>query len=208
MTLICRQCDDSPSARFVTSWWRHQMETFSSSLALCAGNSPVTGEVPSQRPVTRSFDVFFYLRLNIRLNKQLWSWWFETPSCSLWRHCNKEHNYPWYLVKSRSRDSVLKISTSHWFLQEPQWHRWWDVCQIAELSDDCKDLSHGFDISRDLVAGRLTAQWIEFQDFHKDYYCPPVWWNARTHRQYSQEYPYLYHLNKKIQSTSNAIYFD
>ena len=39
-------------------WWRHQMETFSALLALCAGNSPVTGEIPSQRPVTRSFDVF------------------------------------------------------------------------------------------------------------------------------------------------------
>ena len=46
-----------------TAWWRHQMETFSAILALCAGNSPVTGEFPTQRPVTRSFDVFFDLRL-------------------------------------------------------------------------------------------------------------------------------------------------
>ena len=43
--------------------WRHQMETFSALLALCVGNSPVTGEFPSQRPVTQSFDVFFDLRL-------------------------------------------------------------------------------------------------------------------------------------------------
>ena len=35
-------------------------------LALCAGNSPVTGEFPSQRPVMRGFDVFFDLRLNKR----------------------------------------------------------------------------------------------------------------------------------------------
>ena len=35
-------------------WWRHQMETLSALLAICAGNSPV----PTQRPVTRSFDVF------------------------------------------------------------------------------------------------------------------------------------------------------
>ena len=48
------------------------METFSALLALCAGNSPVTGEFPSQRPVTRSFDVFFDLCLNKRLSKQLW----------------------------------------------------------------------------------------------------------------------------------------
>ena len=64
-------------------WWRHQMETFSALLALCAGNSPVTGEFPPQRPVTRSFDVSFDLRLNKRLSKQSWGWRFETPSWSL-----------------------------------------------------------------------------------------------------------------------------
>ena len=47
-----------------STWWRHQMEAFSALLALCAGNSPVTGEFPAQRSVTRSFDVFFDLRLN------------------------------------------------------------------------------------------------------------------------------------------------
>ena len=50
--------------RFVVAWWRHQMETFSVLLALCEGNSPVGGGFPSQRPVTRSFDSFFDLRLN------------------------------------------------------------------------------------------------------------------------------------------------
>ena len=40
------------------------METFSALLAICAGNSPVPGEFPTQRPVTRSFDVFFDLRQN------------------------------------------------------------------------------------------------------------------------------------------------
>ena len=54
----------------------------------CAGNSPVPGEFPSQRPVTGSFDVFFDLRLTWRLSKQPWGCWFETPWCSLWRHCN------------------------------------------------------------------------------------------------------------------------
>ena len=54
----------------------------------CAGNSPVTGEFSSQRPVTRSFDIFFDLRLNKRLSKQLRHRWFETPSCLSWRHCN------------------------------------------------------------------------------------------------------------------------
>ena len=69
------------------TWWRHQMETISALLALCAGNSPVAGEFPSQRPVTRSFDVLFDLCPNKRLGKQLWGWWFETPVGSSWRHC-------------------------------------------------------------------------------------------------------------------------
>ena len=45
------------------------METFSALLALCAGTSPVTRELPAQRPVTRNFDVFFDLSLNKRLSK-------------------------------------------------------------------------------------------------------------------------------------------
>ena len=64
------------------------MESFSALLALCEGNSPVIGEFPSQRPVTRSFDVFFDLHPNKRLTKQLRRRWFETPSRSLWRHYN------------------------------------------------------------------------------------------------------------------------
>ena len=51
------------------AWWRHQMETFSALLAICAGNSSVTGDFPAQRPVTGSFDVFFDLTVNKRLSK-------------------------------------------------------------------------------------------------------------------------------------------
>ena len=47
------------------------METFSALLPICAGNSPVTGEFSAQRPVTRSFDVSFDLRLNKRLSNLL-----------------------------------------------------------------------------------------------------------------------------------------
>ena len=66
------------------TWWRHQMETFPASLAFVRGIQ----RFPSQRPVTRGFDVFFDLRLFKRLSKQSWGWWFETSSSSLWRHCN------------------------------------------------------------------------------------------------------------------------
>ena len=56
------------------TWWRHQMETFSAWLAFCAGNSPVTGGFPKQRPVTQCFGVFFDLRPNKWLSKQ-WRRW-------------------------------------------------------------------------------------------------------------------------------------
>ena len=51
----------------VCTWWRHRMETFSALLAICAGYSPVTGKFPAQRPVTRSFDGFFFIcaRINV-----------------------------------------------------------------------------------------------------------------------------------------------
>ena len=74
------------AARF--PWWNHQMQTFSVLLTICAGNSPVNGEFHAQRPLTRSFGVFFNLRLNKRLSKQWWVWFYETPSRPLRRHCN------------------------------------------------------------------------------------------------------------------------
>ena len=45
-----------------------KMETCSALLAICAGNSPVTGEFPTQRPVTRSFDVFDVFLIRACLN--------------------------------------------------------------------------------------------------------------------------------------------
>ena len=49
--------------------------------SLCAGNSPVIGEFPSQRPAMRCFDVFFDLCLNKRLSK-------HSRRCGdLRRHC-------------------------------------------------------------------------------------------------------------------------
>ena len=79
----------------IVTWWRHQMETFSALLVICAGNSPVTGEFTSHRPVTRTCNVFIDLRLKKRLSKQSWGWWFETPSRPLWRHCNLL-SFLWY----------------------------------------------------------------------------------------------------------------
>ena len=75
--------------------------TFSALLTLCAENSVVTGEFPSQRPLTRNFEVFFDLHLKTRVSKQSRRWWFEKPSRSFWRtvmslvHCEGHLPVEW-----------------------------------------------------------------------------------------------------------------
>ena len=101
-------------------WWRHQIETFSALLAICAGNSPVPGEFPGKRPVTRSFDVFFDLRMNKSLNKQSRGWWFEMPSHSLWCHYNAMEN----TSKTKKGDHPMLSwaeHISHEHIHNPTW---------------------------------------------------------------------------------------
>ena len=93
-------CSLSFSLMALPPGYRKRMMTSSNGnnfrvLAICTENSPVTGEFPAQRPVMRSLDVFFDLCLNKRLSKQSWGWWFETPWCSLWRHCNGIRSLWW-----------------------------------------------------------------------------------------------------------------
>ena len=69
---------------------------------------------PRTKPVTRSFDVFFHLRLNKWLSKQSWGWWFETLSCPLWRHCNVYIGYALHIF-----NPPLHLSTTirlSWFM--------------------------------------------------------------------------------------------
>ena len=105
------------SNRFIVTpffpWRRHQMKTSSTLLAICVGNSPGTGECPTQRPVTQNFDVFCDLCLNKWLSKQWWGWWFGTPSLSLWCHCNaKKHtSYTTKFITSHLQSKNLKTLT-------------------------------------------------------------------------------------------------
>ena len=66
-------------------------------------------EFLTQRPVTRSFDVFFDLRLKKRLSKQPWGWRCETPSWSLWRQCNENRNVPNCAVQ----DMIMLLSIQY-----------------------------------------------------------------------------------------------
>ena len=105
------------------AWRRHQ--TFAALLAICAGNSPFTGELPAQWPATRSFDVFFDLRLNKRLSKQSWGWGFESLSRPLWRHCNE-----WFCWGLMMHICIFELG-HHLF-------RWWLVFCAAPSHDPNK----------------------------------------------------------------------
>ena len=98
--------------------WRHQMESFSALLALCAGNSPVSGEFPAQGPVTRSFDVFFDLHLIKWLSKHSRGWWFETLSHPLWRRRNGPVSAP---VLRRWKGPYINSSTGSHPVRRPEY---------------------------------------------------------------------------------------
>ena len=82
--------------------------------------------IPTQRPVTRIFDVFFDLRLNKRLSKQPWGWWFETLSWSLWRHCNIQLKFRLFNVKRFTcwLDGEISFYFLHWSTLE---YRYWVI---------------------------------------------------------------------------------
>ena len=87
------------------------MMTSSNENIFCVTGHLCGDEFPTQRPVTQSFDVFFDLRLNKRLSKQSWGWWFDTLSCPFWRHCNERRRcFSWGYL-----DSCMHKCLCEWF---------------------------------------------------------------------------------------------
>ena len=126
------------------------METFSVLLTICAGNSSVPGDFPTQRPVTRSFHVFFDLRPNKWLSKQSWGWWFETPSHPLWLHCNEDSStnnghrrdmHHWFMAYFSQQElecNIEKFIRRHVSVNQPS------DGQILYYSSTLKQLGHSF----------------------------------------------------------------
>ena len=137
------------------------------------------GEFPAQRPVTRSFDVFFDLRLNKRFGKQSWGWWFETLSGSLWRQCNdltllslwglltSLNVIGGWLVRSTLRITVARCQSLLtcplcWDLWKTNW--WWNVLNYQPTSS--RNPASSFFPSGPLSNSKLKAshpnvlQWI------------------------------------------------
>ena len=97
------------------------------------------GEFPTQRPVTRSFDVFFDLRPNKKLSKQPWGWWFETQSWLLWRHCNDVGwIYPWCCGEYQSMPN----------------------CNRAEQSLNCLKNAWYMLLKRSPLPGLISFHWV------------------------------------------------
>ena len=90
---------------------------------LC-GEFIVPSEFPSQTPATRSFDVFFDLRLNKRLSKHSRSWWFETSSHSLWCQCDGLHTDKIYIKLAFycNHASFIAITDEHIAFLDIHWH--------------------------------------------------------------------------------------
>ena len=98
--------------------------------------------IPSQRPVTRSFDVFFDLRPNKRLSKHSRGRWFESPSRSLWCHCNAQPVVVQVYTKQipairdqtvprwRCRSIVVGLFC-HWWLQDMVTSSNWNIFRVT-----------------------------------------------------------------------------
>ena len=88
-------------------WLRNMMTSSNGNIFRVTGPlcGEFTGKFLAQRPVTRSFDVFADLHLNNGWSTQWWGWWFQTPVCPLWRHCN----YPSCYRSSRFPNTKLDL---------------------------------------------------------------------------------------------------
>ena len=106
---------------------------------LLCGEFTGPGEFPTQRPVTRSFDVFFDLRLNKRLSKQPWGWWFETPSWSLWRQCNVNNGFDdaewaFFISNLQTKFRIISRGVPCFATGSPcsVWGRGWTTCLLYD----------------------------------------------------------------------------
>ena len=162
---------------------RHTMTSSNGSIFHVTGPLwPATGGFPSQRPVSRNFDVFFDLRLTQLLNKWCRRRWFGTPSRSLWRHSNEDARlivrncgtrictpdsfsdwtepYGWYAFDDRWVCVQLQIygtacpQVQTYVLDTVQW--WMNVCDYRYIGKHIR-LFHGDKTPSEHVLGYWPA---------------------------------------------------
>ena len=112
--IVCSQCDTKYNLSYLIlsylTMWHFKLTSSNGNIfsvtGPCEENPSLTGGFPSQRPVTRSFDVSFDLRLNMRLYKQSKRRWFETPSRPLWHHCNVWYTSNGFIVFQETKTCI------------------------------------------------------------------------------------------------------
>ena len=117
--LTSRSCEPNMFTRPIAGVIRHDdVIKFSRYWPFARGvhRSPMTTEFPTRRPVTRSFDIVFDLRLNKQLSKQGWGWWFETPLRPLWRHYNDLRCHNTNCYSPINKHSMLYLIVLFWNL--------------------------------------------------------------------------------------------
>ena len=127
------------------------------------------GEFPTQRPVTRSFDVFLDLRLNKRLNKQSWGWWFETLSRPFWRHRNE--------CSSRASIMAFNSSAIGLFVQPVEANKKRTNLHISGLCWGNRAVTDGFSPQRVGKAKTFPCH-DHYQDrIVRNHLCPRIRWD-------------------------------
>ena len=156
-------------------------ETFSMLPTLCAGNSLVTVEFPSQRPVKWSFNVFFDLHLNKRLSKQLRRQWFGMPWYSLWRHCiffivlywkekYEDHfytMYPWICI---SLPITMTSQWAWWRLRSPASRLFTQPFIQTQIKENIKAPRHWPLCGEFTGTGEFPAQRASYVEYVS------IWW--------------------------------
>ena len=147
----------------------------------------VTGEFPSQRPLTWTFDVFFYLCLNKRLSKHPIRRWFDTSWRSSWRHSNDSMYLEscmatvidtfWPVVK-RFADGFSVVTASFIKAVGESIKEWLFILSMA-----CGILCHVYEVSNLVIFNRVL--WSAYKRHHMfDYNVAPcpMKWGKVTHR--------------------------
>ena len=156
------------------SWQCHQMKIFSTLLAFSAGNSLITVEFRSQRPVMWSFDVLFDLRLNRQLCKQ-WRWqWLELPSHSSWHHCNVE-NAQRCVLGDRTEENSNKS------LADPRLTQIYDKILYIGTSAQWLKYTSCSGIAHSMIAGSYTVYilltWLS-KEWTTGHFIPTNWYTG------------------------------
>ena len=163
------------------------------------GESRATGELPSQRPVTRGFDVFFEQRLSKRLSKQSRSRWFETPSRSLLRLCNGHDHLKcsqWLQTWSREHsgyglsqweEALWSIGQAH-SQNDPLWSSQHDRLCVSEGVRQCPMYNAEACITNQFRPGQdgRHSKYAHERNFIGSHFLNQYWRSSLSHEYASQ----------------------